>query len=149
MREELSTAISNRSAAFFDLRDFVSALADAETVITIRRNWSKGHFRKAKALLGLGRFREAAEAVRLGLDFEPNSTVRASYSSSLSLFNWSTLGTYQFPCRYREGRAKDGRKKISCKTNKIGTSNSVHIIAPRFDFLILLHNTPYIPYSCT
>jgi len=73
MREELSTAISNRSAAYFDLHDFVSALADAETVISIRRNWSKGHFRKAKALLGLGRFREAAEAVRLGLDFEPTS----------------------------------------------------------------------------
>ncbi|KIM44787.1 hypothetical protein M413DRAFT_442748, partial [Hebeloma cylindrosporum] len=73
MREELSTAISNRSAAYFDLRDYVSALADAETVIAIRRNWSKGHFRKAKALLGLGRFREAAEAVRLGLDFEPTS----------------------------------------------------------------------------
>lgn len=82
MREELSTAISNRSAAFFDLRDYVSALADAETVISIRRNWSKGHFRKAKALLGLGRFREAAEAVRIGLDFEPNSTVRASSLSS-------------------------------------------------------------------
>jgi translocation protein SEC72 len=75
MREELSTAISNRSAAYFDLRDYVSALADAETVIAIRRNWSKGHFRKAKALLGLGRFREAAEAVRLGLDFEPTSAV--------------------------------------------------------------------------
>jgi translocation protein SEC72 len=82
MREELSTAISNRSAAFFDLRDYVSALADAETVISIRRNWSKGHFRKAKALLGLGRFREAAESVRLGLDFEPTSTVRASDSFS-------------------------------------------------------------------
>ena len=87
MREELSTTISNRSAAYFDLRDYVSALADAETVISIRRNWSKGHFRKAKALLGLGRFREAAEAVRLGLDFEPTSTVRhfnlSSHSSCL------------------------------------------------------------------
>lgn len=86
MREELSTTISNRSAAFFDLRDYVSALADAETVISIRRNWSKGHFRKAKALLGLGRFREAAEAVRLGLDFEPTSTVRASNSFSISSY---------------------------------------------------------------
>ncbi|KAF8159856.1 hypothetical protein B0H34DRAFT_655508 [Crassisporium funariophilum] len=75
MREELSTAISNRSAAYFDLHDYISALVDAETVIAIRRNWSKGHFRKAKALLGLGRLREAAEAVRLGLDFEPTSNV--------------------------------------------------------------------------
>ncbi|KAF8903490.1 hypothetical protein CPB84DRAFT_1728290 [Gymnopilus junonius] len=79
MREELSTAISNRSAAYFDLHDFVSALADAETVVSIRRNWSKGHFRKAKALLGLGRFREAAEAVRLGLDYEPTSNELLSF----------------------------------------------------------------------
>ena len=82
MREEMSTAISNRSAAYFDIQDFVAALADAETVISIRRNWSKGHFRKAKALLGLGRYREAADAVRLGLSFEPNSNVRFFYTPS-------------------------------------------------------------------
>ncbi|KAF9054636.1 hypothetical protein BJ165DRAFT_1332943, partial [Panaeolus papilionaceus] len=78
MREELSTIISNRSAAYFDMQDYVSALADAETVISIRRNWSKGHFRKAKALLGLRQYKDAAEAVRLGLDFEPTSNVRSS-----------------------------------------------------------------------
>jgi len=77
MREELSTTISNRSAAYFDMRDYLSALADAETVIAIRRNWSKlGHFRKAKALLGLGRLWDAKDALRLGLDYEPTSTIR-------------------------------------------------------------------------
>ena len=75
MREELTTAVSNRSAAYCDTRDYLSALADAETVIAIRRNWNKGHLRKAKALLGLGRFRDATDAVRLGLDFEPASHV--------------------------------------------------------------------------
>ena len=75
MREELTTAVSNRSAAYYDMRDYLSALVDAETVIAIRRNWSKGHLRKAKALLGLGRLRDATDAVRLGLDFEPTSTV--------------------------------------------------------------------------
>jgi len=83
MKEELSTVISNRSAAYFDLHDYVSALADAETVIAIRRNWSKGHFRKAKALLGLNRLREAAEAVRLGLDFDPNSNELLNFHSDI------------------------------------------------------------------
>ncbi|KAG5639959.1 hypothetical protein DXG03_002136, partial [Asterophora parasitica] len=73
MREELSTVISNRSAAFFEAQDYVSALADAEAVIQIRRNWSKGHFRKSKALLGMNKLRDAAEAVRLGLSFEPTN----------------------------------------------------------------------------
>jgi translocation protein SEC72 len=75
MREELSTVISNRSASYFEAHDYISALTDAEIVISIRRPWSKGHFRKAKALLGLGRLSEAAEALRLGLSFEPSNTV--------------------------------------------------------------------------
>ncbi len=96
MREELSTAISNRSAAYFDVHDYISALADAETVIAIRRNWSKGHFRKAKALLGLGRLREAADAVRLGLDYEPTSTVRFLCYHIYPMLTEST-GTSDFP----------------------------------------------------
>jgi translocation protein SEC72 len=76
MREELSTTVSNRSAAYFEAHDFVAALADAETVIAIRRNWPKGHYRKAKALVGMGRHKEAADAVKLGLSYEPSNAVR-------------------------------------------------------------------------
>ncbi|KIK62070.1 hypothetical protein GYMLUDRAFT_165447 [Collybiopsis luxurians FD-317 M1] len=76
MREELSTVVSNRSASFCEAQDYISALADAETVIAIRRNWSKGHFRKAKALVGLGALGEAVEALQVGLAFEPNNAVR-------------------------------------------------------------------------
>jgi translocation protein SEC72 len=75
MREELSTVISNRSAAYFEACDYIGALVDAETVISLRRNWSKGHFRKAKALLGLGKWDEARDAVRLGLQYEPANKV--------------------------------------------------------------------------
>ena len=75
MREELSTVISNRSAAYLESGDHVNALIDADTVISLRRNWSKGHFRKAKALRVLGRLDEAKEAVRLGLSYEPMNSV--------------------------------------------------------------------------
>lgn len=64
----------------FELGDYLGALADAETVITIRRNWSKGHFRKAKALVGLGQLEEAIESISLGLQFEPNNTVSTASS---------------------------------------------------------------------
>ncbi|KAJ7249549.1 hypothetical protein B0H12DRAFT_1122101 [Mycena haematopus] len=74
MREELSTVISNRSAAFLEARDYISALADAEMVISLRRNWPKGHFRKAKTLVAMDRLTEAHDALRLGLAFEPSNT---------------------------------------------------------------------------
>ncbi|KAF9266812.1 TPR-like protein [Marasmius fiardii PR-910] len=73
MREELSAIVSNRSAAYCESRDYISALADADTVIIIRRNWSKGHFRKAKALMGLNRPIDARDALQVGLAFEPNN----------------------------------------------------------------------------
>jgi hypothetical protein len=82
LREELSTVISNRSAAYFESADFIGALVDADLVIALRRNWSKGHFRKAKALLGLGRWEEAKDAVRLGLQFEPANKVRGPYDQA-------------------------------------------------------------------
>ncbi|KAH0582461.1 Translocation protein sec72 [Termitomyces sp. J132] len=83
MREELSTVVSNRSAAFTEANDHISALADAEAVLQIRKPWSKGHFRKAKALVGLHRLRDAAEAVKLGLSFEPNNNELLQYHTDI------------------------------------------------------------------
>ncbi|KAJ7498014.1 hypothetical protein B0H11DRAFT_2276148 [Mycena galericulata] len=73
MREELSTVVSNRSAAYLEARDYIAALADAEMVIQLRRNWGKGHFRKAKALVAMERLQDAAEALKLGLAFDPTN----------------------------------------------------------------------------
>jgi translocation protein SEC72 len=78
-REELSTVLSNRSASFAAMGDFSSALADADAVVQLKRPWSKGHFRKGKALIGLGRLEEAREAAALGLQFEPESTELANF----------------------------------------------------------------------
>lgn len=73
---EISTVLSNRSASFLEAGDYIGALVDAETVINIRRPWSKGHFRKAKALMKLGRYSEAKEAIQLGLSYEFGNAVR-------------------------------------------------------------------------
>jgi translocation protein SEC72 len=75
MREELSVVLSNRAAAHIGNEDYISSLADAETVIQIRKNWPKGYFRKAKALLGLKSYGEAIEAVHIGLSYEPENSV--------------------------------------------------------------------------
>ncbi|CCM02584.1 uncharacterized protein FIBRA_04687 [Fibroporia radiculosa] len=79
MREELSTIISNRSAAFLEAGDYIAALVDAETVIQLKRHWSKGHFRKARALLRMDKYQEAKEAIQVGLSFESGNKASIPY----------------------------------------------------------------------
>lgn len=93
MREDLSLVLSNRSAAYLESGDTISALVDAEVVVQLRRPWSKGHFRKARALLKLDRYEEAKEAVLVGLSFEPDNKVgdifRNDYiCADTALRNW-------------------------------------------------------------
>ena len=83
MREELSTILSNRSAAYYELGDYVSALTDAETVIQLKRPWSKGHFRKARALMKLEKYQEARDAIQLGLSFEIGNVVCLQFMKAL------------------------------------------------------------------
>jgi len=85
MKEELSTILSNRSAAFLEAGDPLSALVDAETVIQLKRQWSKGHFRKAKALMTLEEYQEAKEAIDLGLQFEPKNAEMNGFLSEIEV----------------------------------------------------------------
>ncbi|KAF7722801.1 hypothetical protein EC973_002685 [Apophysomyces ossiformis] len=73
VREELAPVLSNRSAAHLALENYVDAFVDAEAVTNLKREWSKGWFRKGKALVGLGRLEEAAEAFKTGLRFDNES----------------------------------------------------------------------------
>lgn len=73
VREELSPILSNRSAAHLALKNYVEAYVDAEMVTRLKREWSKGWFRKGKALAGLNRNEEAAEAFQTGLRFDHDS----------------------------------------------------------------------------
>ncbi|KAL7414173.1 hypothetical protein BDY24DRAFT_386083 [Mrakia frigida] len=72
-KEEMSTVLCNRSAAYGAMGDWPASYADADAVVKMKRPWSKGHFRKAKALLGLSRPQDALTAINLGLEYEPSS----------------------------------------------------------------------------
>ncbi|GFZ49154.1 hypothetical protein JCM24511_06904 [Saitozyma sp. JCM 24511] len=71
-KDETAIALCNRSAAFAFAGSWPQALADAEAVVLLKRPWAKGHFRKARALVGLNRFEDARQAIVDGLQFEPN-----------------------------------------------------------------------------
>ncbi|BGP17343.1 hypothetical protein JCM10213_007557 [Rhodosporidiobolus nylandii] len=72
-RDELALALCNRSAAYLGAGEHVNALVDADAVIQLKRPWIKGHFRRGKALAGMGRLDEAREAFLLGLQFDPTA----------------------------------------------------------------------------
>uniref|UniRef100_A0A8C6MBS4 RRM domain-containing protein n=1 Tax=Nothobranchius furzeri TaxID=105023 RepID=A0A8C6MBS4_NOTFU len=54
----------NRSFCFEKLQDYEKALIDAELSLGISPGWVKGLFRKGRALAGLRRYEEAAQAFR-------------------------------------------------------------------------------------
>lgn len=74
-RDELAVCLANRSAAFAAVEDWVDSLVDADAVVQLKRPWLKGHYRKGVALSKMGRYEEAREALRLGLQFDPESPV--------------------------------------------------------------------------
>ncbi|GAA6053406.1 hypothetical protein JCM3770_002308 [Rhodotorula araucariae] len=72
-RDELALALCNRSAAYLCAGELVNALVDADAVVQLKRPWIKGHFRKGKALVAMGRLDEGREAFLLGLQFDPTA----------------------------------------------------------------------------
>ncbi|CAO3641896.1 unnamed protein product [Cunninghamella blakesleeana] len=73
VREELSPILSNQSAAYLVIDNYVDALVNAEMVTRLKREWSKGWFRKGKALAALKRYEESADAFQTGLRFDHES----------------------------------------------------------------------------
>jgi translocation protein SEC72 len=71
-RDETVLILASRSTASFLMRDFVNSLADAEACVELKKQWSKGHYRKAKALQAFGRLEEAKRVVEMGLTCDPN-----------------------------------------------------------------------------
>ncbi|KAK8846756.1 hypothetical protein IAR55_005844 [Kwoniella newhampshirensis] len=82
-RDETAIALCNRSAAFAFVNAWANALADAEAVVALKRPWTKGHFRKARALVGLERLEEARQALIDGLQYEPNDKELNNFLSEI------------------------------------------------------------------
>lgn len=73
-----ATYYSNRAAAFTNLGNHASALADADRCIERDPNFIKAYSRKGKALFDLGRNKEAEAAYQAGLDKDPNNAMCAN-----------------------------------------------------------------------
>jgi len=83
-----SVYLSNRSAAYFQLRQFKHALDDAIKACQLDPTWPKAFWRKSSALSALGREREALHALLTaralsGSSIDPSLTedVKSCWSS--------------------------------------------------------------------
>jgi len=62
---------SNRSAAYFQLKNWDKALEDAEKCISLDSQFPKGHFRKGQILMELNKKDEALASLRGARDLAP------------------------------------------------------------------------------
>ena len=65
---------SNRSACYFNMQNYKSALEDGIECVKRKSDWSKGYLRKGMAESKLEMFEEALETYKKGLQLEPNNS---------------------------------------------------------------------------
>ena len=67
------TILGNRSAAYYQLKKYDEALADADKCIEIMPDWSKGYQRKGMAMQAQGKLDEAITLYETGVDKDANN----------------------------------------------------------------------------
>ncbi|XP_061643269.1 LON peptidase N-terminal domain and RING finger protein 3-like [Phyllopteryx taeniolatus] len=87
---------SNRSQIHSSLKHYEKALRDAEMACRLMPLWSKGHVRKAQALVSLGRSEEALREYLLCLSIEPDCRLARNEANKL-LSDLFAPVTYQVP----------------------------------------------------
>jgi len=87
---------SNRSAAYASLKDFDSALQDAEKTIECKSDWPKGYSRKGAALFGKKDLTAATKAYEEGLKLDPeNALLKQGLSDVENAFMASMENPFQ------------------------------------------------------
>ncbi|KAJ2079730.1 hypothetical protein H4R24_003571 [Coemansia sp. RSA 988] len=71
--EEAAVLLSNRAACLLALGHKSEAYWDTEIVTRLKRGWGKGHFRMGKALMDLGRCRQAALEFQIAHSLDQSS----------------------------------------------------------------------------
>ncbi|KAJ3588517.1 hypothetical protein NHX12_012109 [Muraenolepis orangiensis] len=74
---------SNRSQIHSSMRCYNMALRDADMACTLMPHWSKGHIRKAQALVSLGRSEDALKEYLVCLSLQPDCKLAKSEAQKL------------------------------------------------------------------
>uniref|UniRef100_A0AAQ5Y2C6 LON peptidase N-terminal domain and ring finger 3 n=1 Tax=Amphiprion ocellaris TaxID=80972 RepID=A0AAQ5Y2C6_AMPOC len=111
---------SNRSQIHSSLKHYENALRDAEMSCRLMPHWSKGHVRKAQALVSLGRTEEALREYLLCLSMEPDCRVAKTEAPKVNMTSVSVSSS-----NGSEGAQKRRRKRIDGKRASITRDQSL------------------------
>ncbi|KAE8300570.1 Stress-induced-phosphoprotein 1 [Larimichthys crocea] len=82
----------NRSYCYWCLKQYYSALTDAQRSIELSPDWPKGYFRKGSALMGLKRYSEAEKAMEQVLKLDPHCKEASSELFTCRVLHLVELG---------------------------------------------------------
>ncbi|TNN41077.1 LON peptidase N-terminal domain and RING finger protein 3 [Liparis tanakae] len=119
---------SNRSQIHSSLRLYEKALRDAEVACRLVPHWSKGHVRKAQALVSLGRTEEALREYLVCLSIEPDCRL-ANVEAHRLLCDLLAPVTAQVPERISDYSNAHMSFRAHVK-NSIGVSTPAQIFRP-------------------
>ncbi|XP_049590738.1 uncharacterized protein si:dkey-33c12.4 [Syngnathus scovelli] len=106
----------NRAFCLEKLQDYEKALADAELCLKMSPNWIKGLFRKGRALAGLKRYEEAAQAFQGVLKLDPSCAEAAQeimQTQILQLMEYGFTREQSSNALIIHGTVKKARKVLS------------------------------------
>lgn len=112
----------NRSYCYALLEKFDKALKDADTSIQLGPHSAKGFFRRGKALLGLQRYSEAAEAFRSVLKLEPNCPDAEKELRTVHVYELKSMGFSEEQAEWALGR---GATDVQTAVNMLCGPNAV------------------------
>ncbi|CAF1599043.1 unnamed protein product, partial [Didymodactylos carnosus] len=73
--EDDHLVLNGRSQAYLALNRFDESLSDAEHIIKLKPDWSKGYLRKSEALFEMKRYTTALLSSLMALTFDPEDPV--------------------------------------------------------------------------
>uniref|UniRef100_A0A7S2Y0T9 Hsp70-Hsp90 organising protein n=1 Tax=Fibrocapsa japonica TaxID=94617 RepID=A0A7S2Y0T9_9STRA len=91
------TFYSNRAAAYSKLDQHAEALGDAEKCVALKPDWGKGYSRQGLALIRLGRYKEARDAYKTGMQKDPqNLELQNGFNEANRLSSAGSVNLGQF-----------------------------------------------------
>lgn len=112
----------NRSYCYAILEKFDKALKDADTSIQLGPQSAKGFFRRGKALLGLQRYSEAAEAFKMVLKLEPNCPDAEKELHTVHVYELKSMGFSEEQAEWALGH---GATDVQTAVNMLCGPNAV------------------------